>query len=112
MEILSRIRWQLELGGKVIAKIADAKEYEFPWTYGIIVDSPEFERFRRFFTDPDDWADNDPELEALTAEVHSKGEFLLRNLQTGKLHHPFRMNQNREYVWFRIGWPESQATQS
>jgi hypothetical protein len=97
------VRWHLELGDEVIARIADAREYEFPWTYGVVVDSPEFERFRSYFTDPDKWLDDDPVMETMCAEVQSRGGFLLRDFQTGLVHQPVTINQNSSYVWFRIG---------
>jgi hypothetical protein len=97
------VRWHLELGGDVIARIADAHDYEFPWTYGTLVNSPEFERFRPYFTDPDDWLDDDQAIEALCGEVHSSGGFVLRDFQTGQVHPNFRLNQREESVWFRIG---------
>jgi len=97
------IRWHLELGGEVIARISDAREYEFPWTYGVVVASPQFERFRPYFTDPDTWPDDDPAMNALCDEVASRGGFLLRDFQTGVVHQPVTFNQNSAYVWFRIG---------
>src|SRR5262245_4587665 len=97
------IRWHLELGGEVIARIADAGEYDFPWTYGRLVESPGFERFRPYFTDPDDWPEDDPAIEALCAEVHSRGGFVLHDFQTGEVHQGVRLNQRGEAVWFRIG---------
>jgi hypothetical protein len=48
----SVMRWQLELDKEVIARI-DVDEFDFPFTYGQLVDSPLFERFRRYFSDPD-----------------------------------------------------------
>lgn len=97
------IRWHLELGGEVVARIADANEYEFPWTYGVLVDSPEFERSRPYFTDPDDWPEDDPAIEALCGEVDARGDFTLRDLQTGQIYPRMWLNQRGEYVWFRIG---------
>lgn len=97
------IRWHLELGGEVVARIADANTYEYPWTYGTLVDSPEFERFRPYFTDPEGWADDDPAMEALCGEVQHRGWFVLRDLKTGELHRGFLFNQDEELVWFRIG---------
>jgi hypothetical protein len=74
------IRWHLELAGEVVAPIADAGDYDFPWTYGTLVSSPEFERFRPYFTDPDEWPDDDPAFEALYGEVQSRGGFILHDL--------------------------------
>jgi hypothetical protein len=39
------VRWHLALGDKIVARI-DADEYAFPFTYGVLVDSPAFDRFR------------------------------------------------------------------
>lgn len=97
------VRWYLELGAEVIARIADGNEYEFPWTCGRLVESPDFERFRTYFTDPDDWKDDDPVTEELCREVQSCGGFVLRDLQTGEVYHGIRLNQRAESVWFRIG---------
>ena len=38
------VRWQLELGNEVVARI-DADEYDFPFTYGLLVDSPTLSGF-------------------------------------------------------------------
>jgi hypothetical protein len=97
------IRWHLELGDEVIARIADAHEYEFPWTYGVVVPSSEFERFRQYFTDSETWPEDDPAIEALCAEVNSRGGFRLRDLETGRAYESVTLNQNSEYVWFRFG---------
>jgi hypothetical protein len=96
-------RWQLELDGEVIARI-DADEYAFPWTYGRLVDSPQFERFLRYFTDSNDWPDDDPELEALCGEVHTRGRFVLRALSTGMAYQGVCLNHDGgQMVWFRHG---------
>src|SRR4051812_3195054 len=97
------VRWHLELDGKTVARIADAGEYDFPWTYGRLVDSPEFERYRAYFSDPDDWRDDDPEIEALCGEVQAQGGFVLRDFQTGLVYQGVRLNQSGDAVWFRIG---------
>jgi hypothetical protein len=97
------VRWQLELAGEVVACI-NADEYEFPWTYGRLVDSPGFERFRRYFTDPEDWPDDDPELEALCREVQDGGGFVLRDLSTGMTYRGVCLNHDGgQVVWFRHG---------
>jgi hypothetical protein len=99
------VRWQLELGDKVIARI-DADEYDFPFTYGRLVDSPAFERFRRYFTDDNDWPDDDPQLEALCGEVHDQGCFILREMPTGVAYRGVCLNHDGEQVvWFRHGDP-------
>lgn len=97
------IRWQLELGGEVIARILDAHDYEFPWTYGKLFESPGFERFRVYFTDPEYWPNDDPAIEALCSEVQDRGGFVLRDFQTGQSHPGIIFNQRAESVWFRIG---------
>ncbi len=100
------VRYHLELGGEVVARI-DADEYDFPWTYGRLVDSPAFERFRRYFTDDNDWPDDDPELEALCGEVQDKGRFVLRNVASGDAYQGVCLNHDGGgVVWFRHGDPE------
>lgn len=78
------IRWQLELGDEVVAKIIDEHAYEFPWATGRVVDSPGFERFKDYFDSAEDrqWSDD---LEVISAEIEAKGDFILRDLQTGKI---------------------------
>jgi hypothetical protein len=93
----------LELGGEVVAGIVDTGEYDFPWTYGTLVESPEFERFRLYFSDPEDWPDDDPTIEALCGEVQSRGGFVLRDSLTGRSHQGVTLNLRGELVWFRIG---------
>lgn len=97
------VRWHLELGTEVVAYIEDAHIYEFPWTYGVIVASPQFERFRTYFTDSETWADDDATIESLCDEVLSRGGFILRDLQSGRVHLNPTFNQKDESVWFRIG---------
>ena len=77
-------RWQLELGREVIARI-DADFHEFPWTYGSLVDSPQFERFRSYFTSEDEWPEDDPAFEELCGEIQSKGGFAIRDVSTNTL---------------------------
>lgn len=99
------VRWQLELGTEIIARI-DADEYDFPFTYGQLVDSPEFERFRRYFTDDNDWLEEDQELEALCGEVLDRGGFVLREVPSGVVYQGVCLNHNgRQVVWFRHGDP-------
>lgn len=97
-------QWQLELGGEVIARI-DTDSYEFPWTYGNLVNSPQFERFRLYFTDPDDWADDDEALETLCGDVEARGGFVIRELATNTVYRSVTLNQDRDVVWFRFGDP-------
>jgi hypothetical protein len=99
------VRWQLELGNEVIAQI-DADEYVFPFTYGTLVESPEFERFRRFFTDCNDWPDDDEELEALCGEVGARGNFVVRDMCSGVAYAGVCLNHSGgQVVWFRHGDP-------
>jgi hypothetical protein len=97
------VRWHLELGGEVIACIADARDYDFPWTCGTRVRSPAFVRFRPYFTCPDDWPDDDPVVDALCGEVQSRGGFGLGDLTTGQVSPGIRINQRGESAWFRVG---------
>jgi hypothetical protein len=99
------VRWQLELGDEVVARI-DADDYYFPFTYGRLVDSPAFERFRLYFTDDNDWPEDDPQLEALCGEVHDRSGFLLREMTTGVAYRGVCLNHDGgEVVWFRHGAP-------
>jgi hypothetical protein len=99
------VRWHLELGGQLVARI-DADEYDFPWTYGLLVDSPEFERFRRYFTDDTGWPDDDPELDALLGEVRDRGGFVFREVPTGVVYRNVMLNHDGgSVVWFRRGGP-------
>jgi hypothetical protein len=95
------VRWQLELGGEVISRI-DADDYEFPWTYGRLVDSPGFDRFRVFFGNPDDWPET-PEFEALCREITAKGDFALREVPAAAVYRSVTLRQEGEVVWFRYG---------
>jgi hypothetical protein len=97
------IRWHLELGGELIARISDLHSYEFPWTYGELVDSPKFERFRVYFNDPETWPEDDPEIEKLCGEVHVRGGFLLKDRWTGLEYREITLNHDNDVgVWFRI----------
>lgn len=97
--------YRLELGGEVIARI-DAETREFPWAYGRLADSPAFERFRRYFADESDRADDDPEIEALCGEIAGRGGFMLREMPSGTLYRGVRLNHDGgEGVWFRHGDP-------
>ena len=96
--------WQLELGGEVVGRIV-ADAYEFPWTYGNLVDSPQFERFRTYFTNEDDWPEDDPAFEKLCGEINSKGGFAIREVSTNTLYRGVRLNQEKDVVWFRHADP-------
>jgi hypothetical protein len=92
--------WQLELGGRVIARFAFA-EFDFPWTYAEITDSGEFDRYRVFyFTDEDEWPES-PEFEAFLHEIQADGGFALRNVADGRTYRNFRLNQRENTIWFR-----------
>jgi hypothetical protein len=70
------------------------------------VDSPGFERFRRYFTDPEGWPEDDPELETLCGEVQSRGRFVLRKLPDGVTYQGVCLNHDGgQVVWFRHGDP-------
>lgn len=99
------IRWQPELGGEVVARI-DADDYSFPFTYGRLVGSPGFERFRRYFTDDNDWPEDDAELEAVCGEVMDRGRFVLRDVPAGVVYGGVCLNHDGgDGVWFRHGDP-------
>lgn len=99
------IRWQLELGDEVVARV-DADEYDFPFTYGRLVDSPSFERFRLYFTDSNYWPDDDPELEVLCEEIQARGRFVLRDMSSGVAYQGVCLNHDGGHViWFRHGDP-------
>jgi hypothetical protein len=75
----SVVRWHLELGSEVVAQIADAKNYDFLWTYGVLVESLKFECLRSYFIE-EDRPDDDPAIEALCNEVQSRGGFTAARL--------------------------------
>lgn len=101
----SEVQWQLELGDEVVARI-NAHEYDFPFTYGRLIDSPVFERFRPYFTDDNDWPENDTQLQALCGEVRERGGFLLREIPTGIAYGGVCLNHDGgQVVWFRHGDP-------
>jgi hypothetical protein len=93
----------LELGGEVIAEIA-IEGMNYPWTYGRILDSRKFERFRVYFSQS--WPENDPAFSKLRSEVEAKGDFRLRSLATNRRFTVF-LNQDGDIVWFRHH-PESE----
>ena len=65
------VRWQLKFGEHVIANIENAHASDWPWTYGTLVDSPQFETFRKYFTDWDLNDDDDPEIDGgLIGDTH------------------------------------------
>ncbi|WP_243368044.1 hypothetical protein [Microvirga solisilvae] len=90
----------LEFDGEVIAKIA-VDDIDFPWTYGHLFESAKFERFRTYFTDVDSWPEDDPELEQVCSEVHAKGHFRLRCLETSAVFTDVVLHHEGNLVWFR-----------
>lgn len=92
--------WQLEFGGKVIARIV-VSSYEFPWFYGTLTEGVGFERFRKYFGDEDLWPQA-PEFEALLTEIQDQGGFTLRSNSGGRAYKSFRLNHDgADGVWFR-----------
>ena len=98
----TEIRWELRFGEHVIAKIADAQSADWPWTYGTLVNSPEFEMYREYFTDSEMWDDNDVELDQLISTIESMGEISLHDLKTERTYNNPTFNQNGDSVWFRL----------
>lgn len=95
----SQSSWQLKLGNELIATIG-FRSYEFSWTYGELIKSPAFERFRIYFSDEDMWPET-PEFDALCQEVEDKGGFILAEMSTGETFRNIRLNHKGAYVWFR-----------
>jgi hypothetical protein len=95
------IQWHLTLGETLVATI-EPDRVDHPWTYGRLVASPAFDHFRRYFTDPDGWEDDDDELDALCDEVTAGGGFELTNLSSGESHHLFSLFHDDDVVWFRF----------
>lgn len=93
-------RASLELGGEAIAEIV-VDDYEFPWTYGHLLRSEKFERFRTYLSDVDSWPEDDPELEQVCSEVNAKGHFRLRCLRTGIIFTDIVLHHQGSIVWFR-----------
>ena len=91
--------WQLELGDEVIATVRP-ESYEFPWTHGVLVNSPKFEKFRVFFSDDEYWPDTQ-EFEELCKEIRIKGDFKIRNIETNESFKNLTFNHNGENIWFR-----------
>lgn len=96
------VRWQLKFGDRVIASIADANFTDWPWTYGRLIDSPMFEKYRKYFTDSELWDDDDPEIDALIEEIRSIGEITLHDAKTGRVYSNPTFNHDGESVWFRL----------
>jgi hypothetical protein len=99
-EELSRRRFSLEIGGEIIAVIK-VDGIDFPWTYGHLVNTSKFERFRPYFTDATSWPEEDSDLDALCAEVRAKGGFILNCLETGERFTNVFLNRDDDVVWFR-----------
>jgi hypothetical protein len=97
------IRWQLELGGDIIAEIIDQDQHDFPWDYGRLVDDTKFKRFANYFhyLEEENWNDCADDIKAISEEVSSLGGFILRDLKTGKTHEPILYDFGNLFVWFR-----------
>jgi hypothetical protein len=84
-------RWELRLGGVMIARVADLLKTDGKFTYGTLFgDSPEFERFRPYFKVARDgrWSTkalDDPGLERLCEEVRHRGRFELHDRLTKRV---------------------------
>ena len=91
--------WHLMLGDAMVASI-QCDSAEFPWTYGKLVESPEFEKFRVFFSDEDSWPET-LEFEELCNEIHARGKFSLLNTATEVSYRSFRLNHDGNVIWFR-----------
>jgi hypothetical protein len=99
----STIRWQLRFGDHVIANVEDAHAVDWPWTYGTLVDSPQFERFRKYFTPWDlDDDDDDPEIDELIEIIKKMGEITLHDNKTNRTYTNPVFNHSGESVWFRL----------
>jgi hypothetical protein len=97
-----RIRWRLRFGDTLIAEIADADCTDWPWTYGRLVDSSTFDRFRKYFTDWDLSDDEDPEIDELIDEIQSMGPITLIDEETNRTYDNPTINQNGNSIWFRL----------
>lgn len=96
---VTSLDWHLRLGDALIA-IIRYDSYEFPWTYGKLIYSPEFERFRVYFSDEDSWPETQ-EFDDLCEEIHRCGKFSIGNAETGERFSNLRLNQSGDQVWFR-----------
>ena len=97
-----RILWRLRFGDTLIAEIADADYADWPWTYGRLVDSSTFDRFRKYFTDWDLSDDEDPEIDELIDEIHSMGPITLMDEETNLKYDDPTINQDGYWIWFRL----------
>jgi hypothetical protein len=92
--------WHLEFGDEVIAKL-QLQSYEFPWIHATIVDSAKFERYRSYFSEIEGWSET-PEFEALWAEIEAKGNFRLRDPDTGKVEEGVTLYASDDFATFRF----------
>ncbi|HWV11405.1 MAG TPA: hypothetical protein VN156_17790 [Pseudomonas sp.] len=92
-------RWYLTLGDTLIATI-QGDGHDFPWTLGTLIESPEFERYRVYFSDDEHWPDTQA-FEDLCEEIHHQGRFVLVNVETGERFHNLTLNHDGDAVWFR-----------
>jgi hypothetical protein len=93
------IDWHLYLGDELIAELR-SETIDFPWTFGKLINSSKFERFRTYFSDEDYWPETQ-EFDDLIKEIHHRGKFSIANIQTGERFHNLRFNQDGDDVWFR-----------
>jgi hypothetical protein len=92
--------WHLEFGDEVIAKL-QLQSYEFPWIHATIVDSAKFERYRSYFSEIEGWSET-PEFEALLTEIEAKGNFRLRDPDTGKVEEGVTLYASDDFATFRF----------
>lgn len=91
--------WHLKLGNETIATIRSTS-FDFPWTYGELCDSPQFERFRIYFSDEELWPETQ-EFEDLCLEIRERGDFYIFNSDKGESFRNVSINQDGNDVWFR-----------
>jgi hypothetical protein len=97
--------WELGLGDTVFARIRETG-YEFPWTYGELLEAEAFERYRAYFEPEDTWPET-AAFEALLDAVIAVGGFWLRDTTTGEKIERVTLNHDGGIgVWFRThrGW--------
>lgn len=91
--------WHLKLGKETVATVR-SNSFDFPWTYGELYDSPQFERFRTYFSDDELWPDTE-DFEDLCSEIRDRGRFYIFNSDTGESFRNVTFNQDGNVVWFR-----------
>jgi hypothetical protein len=93
------VEWHLLLGSALVATI-QTTDVDFPWTYGDLVDSARFHKYRVYFSDEDDWPETD-EFASLCSEIRDSGSFSLLNTATQQTFRSFRLNHEANIVWFQ-----------